>query len=243
MTKKVKILIIDDDIAVLESIGLLLRQNNFMAKFAESPDVAIKLIAEDVFNLVILDMNFTVDTSGRDGINMLKQIKKTNPFLPVILITGWGHMSLAIEGMKEGAVDFINKPWDNKHLIQSVQSAIALNNESVSDVNITRKELDDKYNFYNIIGQDQKLVHILKVVSRVCKTNASVLITGESGTGKELIAEALHYNSNRKDKPFVKVNLGGMSSTLFDSEMFGHKKGAFTDAYIDRIGRFDSDAK
>ncbi len=139
--------------------------------------------------------------------------------------------------MKLGANDFLSKPWNNSHLVQTIKTALSL---SKSDSNhFSRKDLDKAYNFKKIIGDDPKLLSILTTAGRIAETNASVLILGESGTGKELLAEAIHQNSQRKNKNFVKVNLGGISSTLFESEMFGHKKGAFTDAKTDRIGRFE----
>ncbi len=139
--------------------------------------------------------------------------------------------------MKLGADDFLNKPWSNEHVLQSVETLLTL--RTARTVSKTRKDLDRKYNFRQIIGEDAGLLDILETISRVASTNASVLITGESGTGKELIAEAIHLNSNRASKSFVKVNLGGISSSLFESEMFGHVRGAFTDARIDRMGRFE----
>ncbi len=164
------------------------------------------------------------------------------PELPVILMTGWGSIALAVEGMKCGAANFIHKPWDNDHLLQSVHTALTLSHSEEKagrDTSPSRKQLDTQYGFSSIIGEDPALLTVLKTIGRVSATDASVLITGESGTGKELIAEAIHRNSLRRQKPFVKVNLGGISSSLFESEMFGHKRGAFTDAKADRIGRFE----
>ena len=159
--------------------------------------------------------------------------------LPVILMTGWGSIKLAVEGMKLGATDFINKPWDNEHLMRSLRTALDLSDEQDTPGGITRKKLNEKYGFENIVGEDPQLLEVLQTIARVSRTDASVLIIGESGTGKELVAEAIHENSQRKHKAFVKVNLGGISSSLFESEMFGHKRGAFTDARNDRIGRFE----
>ncbi|MFD2161303.1 sigma-54-dependent transcriptional regulator [Paradesertivirga mongoliensis] len=170
---------------------------------------------------------------------MLQQIKKRKPSLPVILMTGWGSINLAVEGMKGGASDFINKPWNNEHLMQALKTALNLSDEPESPGTLTRKKLNEKYGFENIVGEDPQLIEILQTIARVSKTDASLLIMGESGTGKELIAEAIHNNSNRSHKAFVKVNLGGISSSLFESEMFGHKRGAFTDARNDRVGRFE----
>ena len=162
-----------------------------------------------------------------------KQVKLFNPEVPVILITAWGSIDLAVEGMRAGAFDFITKPWDNRMLIQRIETALEIagkKNEQESE--------QSSFARGKIIGRSEGLKKALTLVERIAPTNAPVLITGESGTGKELIAEAIHNNSKRRGKPFVKVNLGGISQSLFESEMFGHKKGAFTDAFTDREGRF-----
>ncbi|WP_207429767.1 sigma-54 dependent transcriptional regulator [Pedobacter sp. SYSU D00535] len=233
------ILIIDDDIAVRTSLSLLLKQEGFKSVTAEDPEEANKHLAEKPIQAVLLDMNFSMETSGEDGLAMLEQIKKSKPHLPVILMTGWGSISLAVEGMKRGAADFINKPWENEHLITSLKTALNLATEEESPATLNRRKLNEKYGFENIVGEDPQLLEVLQTIARVSRTDASVLIMGESGTGKELIAEAIHNNSPRKTRAFVKVNLGGISSTLFESEMFGHKRGAFTDARNDRVGRFE----
>ena len=231
------ILIIDDDIAVRTSLVLLLQNEGFEVMSEGEPKQAIGLIKERKFQLIILDLNFSIDTSGKEGMQLLKEIKKINDEIPVILITGWGTIELAVQGMKMGANDFINKPWSNDHVIQTVKTLLNLK-EQKKDKH-TRKQLDTLYNFHNIIGEDEKVLDILETIGRVAPTDASVLLLGESGTGKELIAEAIHQNSLRSNKPFIKVNLGGISTTLFESELFGHVRGAFTDARTDRIGRFE----
>ncbi|MFD2515332.1 sigma-54-dependent transcriptional regulator [Pontibacter locisalis] len=234
------ILIIDDDIAIRASLSLLLKQNGFKTKEASNPKEALELAHQYPLQLVIMDMNYSIDTTGHDGLALLGQFKKLYPQLPVIMITGWGSIGLAVEGMRLGATDFITKPWSNDYLLQSVRTALSLSEQSADTGGaLSRKKLDQQYNFSNIIGQDPQLLQILKRIGQIAPTDASVLIEGESGTGKELIAEAVHRNSNRKLQPFIKVNLGGISSTLFESEMFGHKRGAFTDAKADRIGRFE----
>jgi len=231
------ILIIDDDKAVRASLSLLLKHNGFLSVEASAPEEANQFLERKAITLILLDLNFSIETTGHEGIDALKSIKSRYPKIPVIIITAWGHMSLAIEGMKAGAYDFINKPWDNAYLIDSIRSLLRTNESSIKSSD--RRALDKKYNFDIIIGEDKQLISVLKTVGRISDTDAPVLILGESGTGKELIAEAIHQNSQRKNNPFVKVNLGGISSNLFESEMFGHKKGAFTDAYTDRMGRFD----
>ncbi len=231
------ILVIDDDIAVRTSLSLLLKNAGNEVITADNAIEAFELVRTRKPQLVILDLNFSIDTSGIEGMSLLKKIRTFSSSLPVILITGWASIELAVQGMKLGANDFVNKPWTNSHLLQSVNTLLQLNAEK--PISRNRKELDKKYNFKQIIGQDQGLLSILETIGRVASTGASVLITGESGTGKELIAEAIHENSNRSAKPFVKVNLGGISSSLFESEMFGHVRGAFTDARFDRTGRFE----
>jgi len=232
------ILIVDDDPAILTSITLLLEHHGFSTTTASDPAEARQILSSGKISLVILDMNFTIDTTGEDGLKFLREIKSNQTDLPVILITAWGHMSLAIDGMKAGASDFLNKPWDNRHLLESVHTALKLSDQSETQKCRSREELDRLFHFDKIIGQDPRLLDILRIVSRISQTQASVLITGESGTGKELIAEAIHENSDRRDGPFIKVNLGAIPGPLFESELFGHTKGAFTDAHTDRIGRF-----
>jgi len=231
------ILVIDDDIAVRTSLLLLLKSQKYEVMGAETPAEALKIIKSNTPQLIILDLNFSISTSGEEGMVLLAQIKKLEPNIPVILITGWGSINLAVQGMKMGANDFINKPWDNGHLLQSVKTLIDLQEQK--EVSLTRKQLDKEYNFQHIIGEDPQMLQILETIGRVAGTDASILIMGESGTGKELIAEAVHQNSLRTNKPFIKVNLGGISTSLFESEMFGHIRGAFTDARFDRAGRFE----
>ena len=231
------ILVIDDDIAVRTSLQLLLKSERYVVTGASTPAEALHIIRDDLPELIILDLNFSITTSGEEGMNFLREIKKTDAAIPVILITGWGSIALAVQGMKLGANDFINKPWDNGHLLQSVKTLLNLREKTVVDR--TRKQLDKEYNFQHIIAEEPQMLQILETIGRVADTDASILIMGESGTGKELIAEAVHLNSLRRNKTFIKVNLGGISTSLFESEMFGHIRGAFTDAKFDRAGRFE----
>jgi two-component system, NtrC family, response regulator len=234
------ILIIDDDKAVRSSLSLLLKQAGYSTATAEHPDEALAVAQTEPPSLCLLDMNFSVATTGEEGLTLLRDLKRLHPSVPIILITAWGSIPLAVEGMKAGAADFITKPWNNDHLLQSVKTALQLSSDSGVNAAApaSRQELDERYDFGNIVGADDDFLAVLRTAGRVSATDASVLITGESGTGKELIAEAIHANSDRRNGPFVKVNLGGLSTTLFESEMFGHKKGAFTDALRDRAGRF-----
>jgi two-component system, NtrC family, response regulator len=231
------ILIIDDDKAVRTSLVLLLQQEGFDSRNTSSPNEALAYLNHNTPSLVILDLNFSLDTSGEEGIRLLKQIRKTHPGIPVILITGWATIELAVTGMKLGANDFVNKPWNNDYLLQSVRTLLNLKERKTEK--LSRIKLDDRYQFHHIIGEDPRMLAILETIGRIAATEASVLIMGESGTGKELVAEAIHQNSPRNNKPFVKVNLGGISTSLFESEMFGHVRGAFTDAKADRVGRFE----
>ena len=225
------ILIVDDDAAIRSSLALLTRRAGYATRFAASPAEAMEQVRAKAPSLVLLDMNFSQFTSGEEGLTLLRQIKVFHPSVPVILMTAWGSIELAVEGMRAGAFDFITKPWDNRRLLERIGVALDMQRPADTGCGLVRDF---------IIGSDARLEAVLQTVAKVAPTNAPVLITGESGTGKELIAEALHRNSRRYGHPFVKVNLGGMSSSLFESEMFGHKRGAFTDAIADRVGRFEA---
>lgn len=228
------ILIIDDDAAIRASLTVLLKRTGYKTRTASNPEEAIAEVRREIPQLALLDMNFSRFTTGDEGLTLLRQIKVFAPSTPVILMTGWASIDLAVAGIKAGAFDFIAKPWDNARMLDSIATALKLGSDNRHET-----ESDTAFDRRGIVGHDPALEKVLATVARIAPTNASVLITGESGTGKELIAEAIHYNSDRRDKPFVKVNLGGMPSTLFESEMFGHKKGAFTDAVTDRAGRFE----
>lgn len=231
------ILVIDDDSAVRSSLSFMLKRAGFEVHTVSTPAEAIQFVRVTEPRLILMDMNFSLTTTGQEGLVLLKQVKVFYPQVPVILMTAWGSIQLAVEGMKAGAFDFITKPWNNAALLQRIETALKLTaemNEQKEDAPAETTLLRS-----NIIGKSPALMNVLNMVGRIAKTNASVLITGESGTGKELIAEAIHMNSPRAKKNFVKVNLGGISQSLFESEMFGHKKGAFTDATADRTGRFE----
>ncbi|HVG21974.1 MAG TPA: sigma-54 dependent transcriptional regulator [Blastocatellia bacterium] len=240
-TKNEMVLIVDDDPSVTTSLALLLKQAGYRSQSAATPAQALERLVGGTFHLVIQDMNFSRKTTGEEGMDLLKRIKAVRPQLPVVLLTAWGSIQLAVEGMRAGASDFVTKPWTNQQILQSVQTAVGLAAASSKqkDRLPTREELDALYDFGEIKGRDARILRVLDVIGRVSTTDASVLITGDSGTGKELIAAAIHRNSRRRNAPFVKVNLGGISSSLFESEMFGHVRGAFTDAKQDRKGRFE----
>ena len=229
------ILIIDDDSAVRSSLSFMLKRAGYEAQVVPGPWEAIEVVRTVAPDLILMDMNFTLSTTGEEGLTLLKQVKVFRPDTPVILMTAWGSIQLAVQGMQAGAFDFIPKPWNNAALLQRIETALELSTAPKE----TTQEQNDAFNRNHIIGRSQGLTDVLNTIARIAKTNASVLITGESGTGKELIAEAIHINSQRAKHPFVKVNLGGISQSLFESEMFGLKKGAFTDASADRTGRFE----
>ena len=230
------ILIIDDDSAVRSSLSFMLKRAGYEAQTVPGPREAMDVVRAEAPSLILMDMNFTLSTTGEEGLTLLKQVKIFRPDVPVILMTAWGSIQLAVQGMQAGAFDFITKPWNNAALLQRIETALELTAVASKDV---QEEQSETLNRSHIIGKSQGLTEVLNTVARIARTNASVLITGESGTGKELIAEAIHINSQRVKQPFVKVNLGGISQSLFESEMFGHKKGAFTDATTDRVGRFE----
>lgn len=229
------ILIIDDDYAVCSSLKLLLKKAKYQIEAVHYPKDALTYLNKQLPDLILLDMNFSIDTSGNQGLEMLNKIKQIAPNLPVILITGWGTLQLAVVGMKAGANDFLTKPWNNKELLNSIKTIFELQEHRYTSGSTQNQVIG----FDKIIGQDSGLQAILNQAKRIAQTDAPVLILGESGTGKELLAEAIHDASKRSQHNFVKVNLGGISTSLFESEMFGHKKGAFTDAYNDRKGRFE----
>ena len=236
------ILIVDDDPSVTASLALLLKQSGYASQSAASPAEALDWLRAHECDLVLQDMNFSRQTTGQEGLALLGAIKALRPALPVVLITAWGSIQLAVEGMKAGAADFITKPWTHEQITQIVRTALGLAaNAPPPDERVPgREELDARYDFGHLVGEDPRLLRILQVIGRVAATDAAVLVTGESGTGKELVADAIHRNSRRRAGPFVKVNLGGIPPTLFESEMFGHVKGAFTDARHDRKGRFET---
>lgn len=234
------ILICDDDTTVRTSLTLVLKRAGYEVATAANQQEAIDFVRHTCPQLILMDMNYSNTTTGEEGLELLAKVRVFCPAVPVILITAWGSINLAVQGIRAGAFDFITKPWNNLALLKTIETAIQLRDseEKSPDPKNGKTERTDRFD--KIIGRSPLLQQVLNTISRISQTNAPVLITGESGTGKELIAEAIHENSNRQGKPFVKVNLGGISQSLFESEMFGHKQGAFTDARHDRIGRFES---
>lgn len=228
------ILIIDDDSSIRTSLGFLLKRAGYQVATVPGPEEALRLVRAETFELILMDMNFSLATSGEEGLRLLREVKVFQPRVPVILMTAWGSIQLAVQGMQAGAFDFVTKPWDNRALLKTVRTALELNEPEPAGLPAV-----DPARFSKIVGRSAALQQVLELVARIAPTTAPVLVMGESGTGKELIAEAIHDGSPRRESPFVKVNLGGVSQSLFESEMFGHRKGAFTDAYTDRTGRFE----
>lgn len=230
------ILIIDDDIGIRTSLSMMLRRAHYEVQAVASPKEAMAMVREQEPQLIMLDMNFSLSTSGDEGLTLLKQIKLFRPNVPVILMTAWGSINLAVKGMRAGAFDFITKPWNNVALMERVELALSFPSaKSIGTISPSSPITPSN----NIVGSSPALTQVLDTIQRVAPTNAPVLILGESGTGKELIAEAIHRQSRRASESFVKVNLGGVSQSLFESEMFGYRKGAFTGAVADRAGRFE----
>lgn len=231
------ILICDDDATIRSALQIVLKRAGYEVTATENQQQALQAVRNNRFSLILMDMNYSPTTTGEEGLELLAKVKTLAPEVPVILITAWGSIGLAVQGIRGDAFDFVTKPWNNLALLDTIKTAVQLSegdNEGQETIGLAKSLRREK-----IIGKSPLLQQVLNTVSRISATNAPVLITGESGTGKELIAETIHINSNRKDGPFVKVNLGGISQSLFESEMFGHRKGAFTDAHSDRKGRFE----
>ena len=239
-----KILMIDDDEDVLLAAKMLLKKQNHHVIIEKNPKKIPFLLNNDTYDVILLDMNFSKDiTSGKEGFFWLDEIIKHDPTSVVILITAFGDVEMAVRALKQGATDFILKPWQNEKLIATIATAIRLK-QSYNEVDKLKKAkemLEEQISkpFAEIIGKSQAIQEVFNLTDKVAKTDANVLILGENGTGKELIARAIHHRSLRKDNSFVSVDMGAITETLFESELFGHKKGAFTDAREDRPGRFE----
>jgi two-component system, NtrC family, response regulator len=252
-----RLLVVDDDPAVTAALTLVLRQAGYGVRTADGPAAAREVLAREAFasrspsgfasrspsgfDLVLLDMNFSRRTTGEEGLDLLAAIRRDHPGLPVVLMTAWGSIELAVRGMQAGATDFLTKPWSNARLLESLSTALRLadvHREGPADS--PRTALEAKYDLTGVIGEDPAFLSALELALRVAPTEASVLVTGETGTGKEVVAQAIHRNSGRRGGPFVGVNLGGIPPGLFESELFGHVRGAFTDAVRDRAGRFET---
>jgi len=240
-----RILVVDDNVQILESLRILLKEEFQTTDVITKPSRINEMLWRHAYDVIMLDMNFAMgDTSGNEGIFWLNEIKKKDPNLPIILITAYGDIELAVRAIQEGATDFITKPWDPEKLLVTLKNAWSLRRSGQQVKKLQHKQkqlaedLDREYKMFH--GSSESMNNLMKTVDRVAATDASVLILGENGTGKEVLAREIHRRSTRSEQIFVGVDLGSLSESLFESEMFGHVKGAFTDAREDRIGRFEA---
>src|SRR6266705_1080647 len=236
-----RILAADDQQHILEAIELLLKPQGYKVDVARSPEVARESLTSEFYDAVLIDLNYTRDTtSGREGLDLLSEIVAFDSTLPVIVMTAWGNVELAVEAMRRGARDFIQKPWENERLLAILRTQVELHRA------LQRAELLAAENrLLSVQGRPQfiatapSMIPVLEAITRFAPSDANVLITGEHGTGKEVAARTIHVLSLRATRPLVAVNTGGLAEGVFESELFGHVKGAFTDARTDRIGRFE----
>jgi DNA-binding NtrC family response regulator len=242
--KQGKILIVDDNEDLLKAAKMHLKRHFTQVDIEKNPEAIPALMNNEDYDVILLDMNFTKDvSSGSEGYYWLEKILNIDPSAVVVLITAYGDIQMAVKAIKAGATDFVLKPWENEKLLATLFSAMRLreSRDVIENLKIKNQEINqamnDRYN--EIIGQSAAMQKIFQTIDRVAKTDANVLILGENGTGKELIARAIHRNSSRHAENFASVDLGSITETLFESELFGHKKGAFTDAKEDRAGRFE----
>lgn len=239
-----KILIVDDNEDLLKAAKMFLKRHIAQVDIEKNPEALPALMGNEDYDVILLDMNFTKDvSSGSEGYYWLEKILQIDPSAVVVLITAYGDVQMAVKAIKAGATDFVLKPWENEKLLATLFSAMRLREtrDEVQTLKIKNQEINQALNekYSDILGTSAAMQRIFQTIDRVAHTDANVLILGENGTGKELIARAIHRNSARKAESFVSVDLGSITETLFESELFGHKKGAFTDAKEDRPGRFE----
>src|SRR5216683_3175984 len=236
-----KILAADDQPHILEALQLLLHPQGYRVESVKSPAEVRSALATDSYDALLIDLNYTRDTtSGQEGLDLLSQIVALDVNLPVIVMTAWGNVELAVEAMRRGARDFIQKPWENDRLLTILRTQIELHralrqaSRLEAEIRILRAESRPTF-----LAKSPAMAPVLELIGQIGPSDANVLITGEHGTGKEVVARTLHALSARATKPMVTVNAGGLSEGVFESELFGHVKGAFTDARADRVGRFE----
>ena len=236
-----RILIADDQADVLESLRLLLKSEGYQSETASSPNVALSLVERSDFNCVLMDLNYARDTtSGHEGLDLLTRLQALDSSLPVVVMTAWGSVEVAVEAMRRGARDFIQKPWDNARLLAIVRSQVELSRALREGLRLeSENRLLRQGSVPIIIANSPAMRGVLDLIHRVAPSDASVLITGEHGSGKEVVARTLHALSGRSAGPLITVNAGGIPEGVFESEIFGHVKGAFTDAKADRVGYFE----
>lgn len=235
--KNISVLVIDDDPDVLIAVRLLLKTEVKKVVTEKNPENIPALLRENNFELVLLDMNFKSSiNTGNEGIYWLKRIREINKEVAVIMITAYGEIDLAVRSLKESASDFIVKPWHNERLIANIED-IVKKNKKVSGAS---KENAENLTGTELLAESEAMQNIFFKIEKIAPTDANILILGENGTGKDLVAKAIHQKSLRAKQPFIKVDVGALTETLFESELFGHKKGAFTDAREDRVGRIEA---
>jgi DNA-binding NtrC family response regulator len=236
-----RVLIADDQADVLEALRLLLKSERYQIETVKRPADIIRAIEERDFDVILMDLNYTRDTtSGEEGLDLLARLQKLDSTLPVVVMTAWGSVDVAVEAMRRGASDFIQKPWDNARLITILRTqaelgqALRKGQRLEAENRVLRDDGKPK-----LIAESPSMRPVLQIIDRVGASDANILITGENGTGKGVVAQTFHSISSRASKPMVTANVGGLSEGVFESEMFGHVKGAFTDAKADRVGRFE----
>ncbi|PLX80768.1 MAG: DNA-binding response regulator [Desulfuromonas sp.] len=229
-----KILIVDDEEGMRKLLGRILVKNGYDTVSAPSAEEALRLVEADQFDLVITDIKMP----GMDGLQLLQELKAFNPGLPIIVITAYGTVESAVQALRAGAYDYITKPFENDEIRLTVAKTFE-RERLLAENRYLHDELEGRYSFSGIVGQSEEMQRVFDMASSVAVSNANVLITGESGTGKELIARSIHYNSNRKEKPFIVLNCAALPENLIESELFGHEKGAFTGAINAKKGRFE----
>ncbi|MEK6281408.1 MAG: sigma-54 dependent transcriptional regulator [Acidobacteriota bacterium] len=242
-----RILIADDQADVLAALRLLLKGEGFQTETASSPAGVLKAVDSQELDVVLIDLNYARDTtSGSEGLDLLTGIQAVDPTLPVVVMTAWGSVNLAVEAMRRGARDFIQKPWDNARLLAVLRTQVELADALRRGQDLEAENLALRDNaaqtgtkLPRVIAESPAMKSILKLVERIGPADANVLITGENGTGKEVISRLLHGASSRASKPLVSLNAGALAEGVFESELFGHVRGAFTDARTDRVGRFE----
>ena len=235
------VLIADDQREIREALRLLLKGEGYDTETAASPAEVIQAVTSRELDAVLMDLNYTRDTtSGQEGLDLLARLRALDESLPVIVITAWASVSLAVEVMRQGARDFVEKPWDNTRLLSILRTQVELGRALRRGERLeAENELLRQEGHPTLVAQSPEMRPVLELIDRVGPSEANVLITGENGTGKGVVARALHAVSSRASRPLVTVNTGGLSETIFESELFGHVRGAFTDAKADRVGRFE----
>ncbi len=241
--KKQSILVVDDDEGVLSALSMLLKSEGIVPALVDSPEKALDLLRQRDFALILLDLNYSLDTtSGEEGLRLIKSIRQLDELVPIVVMSGWGTIEIAVSAIKNGTNDFIQKPWENDRLLAIIKNQTQLANIQRQSQKLSQQNQllqEEVRPSLNIIAQSPSIKRVLNKLQQVAQSDASILLTGENGTGKSMFARYLHELSERRNYPLICVNMGAVTESLFESEMFGHVKGAFTDAKSGRIGRFE----